>query len=145
MAKFTPVNPMAWQLCGSGHRCCPGCAQHYEEYKAIEEPQNSGTGMNIVILYVVDFMAAGTAGPVGQHELVKATSAAQQGVSALAIHQWQLLVALAASSGHVHQVMIYIALHHLKPKGKSGMELVGCCKVLSHKICRTLNVMFVFH
>ncbi|KAG1892062.1 hypothetical protein F4604DRAFT_1912793 [Suillus subluteus] len=187
MAEFTPVNPMAWWLCqrcnvqfdstipftyvcgkgGSGRRCCPGCAQHYEERKAIEEPQNSGTGMNI------DFTAAGAAGPVGQRELVKATSAAQRGenlfssqrfsnssVAAFgqvnqdmppppvpypharnsglqtlgtvgytpnhAVHQLHRnKMALAASSGCVHQVMIHIALHHLKPEGKSGTELVG--------------------
>ncbi|KAG0702889.1 hypothetical protein DFH29DRAFT_804268, partial [Suillus ampliporus] len=36
-------------------------------------------------------------------------------------------MALAASSGHKHQVMICVALHHLKPEGKSGTMLVGVC------------------
>ncbi|KAG1793797.1 uncharacterized protein BJ212DRAFT_1211526, partial [Suillus subaureus] len=34
-------------------------------------------------------------------------------------------MAQAASSGHFHQVMIQVALHHLKPEGKSGTVLVG--------------------
>ncbi|KAG1884006.1 hypothetical protein F4604DRAFT_1919822 [Suillus subluteus] len=199
MAEFTPVNPTAWRLCqhcniqfdstipftyvcsksGSGRRCCPGCAQHYEEHKAIEEPQNSGTGMNI------DFTAAGAAGPVGQCELVKATSAAQRGenlfssqcfsnssVAAFgqvnqdmppppvpypharnsglqtlgtvgytpnhAVHQLHCnKMVLAASSGRVHQVMIHIALHHLKPEGKSGTELVGNIEC---DVCVPLNI-----
>ncbi|KAG1817477.1 uncharacterized protein BJ212DRAFT_1480047 [Suillus subaureus] len=34
-------------------------------------------------------------------------------------------MALAASSGGTHQVTIHVALHHLKPEGKSGTVLVG--------------------
>ncbi|KIK32003.1 hypothetical protein CY34DRAFT_111148 [Suillus luteus UH-Slu-Lm8-n1] len=162
MAEFTPVNPTAWRLCqrcnvqfdsaipltyvrgkgGSGRMCCPGCARHYEQRKVIEEAQNSVPGANI------DFTAAGVAGLVGQRELVKATSAAQRGgLQTLgtvgytpnhAVHQLHRnKMALAASSGRVHQVMIHIALHHLKPEGKSGTELVGN---IERDICVPLNI-----
>ncbi|KAG0704748.1 hypothetical protein DFH29DRAFT_801414, partial [Suillus ampliporus] len=165
-------------VCGkdrSGRVCCPSCAKHYERHKATEQaPDSLRMGESIL-----DFTAAVDRRP-SQHELVKATSAAQRGEDGFpsqrfglssfqvgwghaASGQGQMLpppvplhasgsgsrlgvtsigytpnyavhqlhhnkMALAASSGHKHQVMIHVALHHLKPEGKSGMMLVGMHK-----------------
>ncbi|KAG1758562.1 hypothetical protein EDD22DRAFT_783730 [Suillus occidentalis] len=50
-----------------------------------------------------------------------------------AVHQLhQSKMAQAASSGRFHQVMIRVALHHLKPEGKSGTVLVGVCYISSN-------------
>ncbi|KAG1863511.1 hypothetical protein C8R48DRAFT_799339 [Suillus tomentosus] len=46
-------------------------------------------------------------------------------------------MALAASSRGTHQVMIRVALHHLKPEGKSGTVLVGN---IERDVCIALNV-----
>lgn len=56
-----------------------------------------------------------------------------------AVHQLhRSKMAQAASSGRFHQVMIRVALHHLKPEGKSGTVLVGVGHINSNLHCSQL-------
>ncbi|KAF8417178.1 hypothetical protein L210DRAFT_926160 [Boletus edulis BED1] len=121
---------------GTGRFCCPGCSEHYAHRRKAEEPakpsgENEFTHQAFNVKKIIPDAA-----------LVKAMSAAQRGGRStsspslipghygytknhLLHQQHRKKMIAAASSSRTHSVMIRIALHHLKPEGKSGTTLVG--------------------
>ncbi|KAG1804875.1 uncharacterized protein HD556DRAFT_1437045 [Suillus plorans] len=139
---------------GSGRTCCPTCAKHYEGRKAIEQTRGQqATSIDFTAAEpsrheLVKAMSAAQRGGLscsegfrqrfghpahmlaGDHGKMlppPVPAHASMGYTPNhAVHQLhRSKMAQAASSGRFHQVMIRVALHHLKPEGKSGTVLVG--------------------
>ncbi|KAG1807770.1 uncharacterized protein BJ212DRAFT_1535061 [Suillus subaureus] len=139
----------------SGHTCCPSCAKHYEGCKAIEQAQcQQATSIDFTAAQpavepsrheLVKAMSAVQHGdnifPSQRFSHPAYTLAGDHGKmlpppvpahvsmgytpNHAMHHLYRSKMAQAASSGCFHQVMIWVALHHLKPEGKSGTVLVG--------------------